>query len=89
MSDTVPGPASPHEEGADAPTPPGGPQRQDAGPGAAPGDTGVGRTAEDSVEDQHGGTIDLEDEQPHPDPGSEETAEQRENAESSTEQPSQ
>lgn len=89
MSETKPGPASPQEEGADAPTPPGGPQRQDASGGVAAGDTGSGRTAADSVEDQHGGTIDLEDEQPDPDTGSEETAEQRENAEASTEQPSQ
>ena len=89
MSETKPGPASPQEEGVDTPTPPGGPQRQDASGGAQAGDTGAGREAPDSVEDQHGGTLDVDDEQPDPDTTSEETAEQRENAEASTEQPSQ
>ena len=92
-SDPKPGPASPRAEGATAPTPPGGPQRQDsAGSGLVEGDTGSGEQAADSVEDAHGGTIDVEDEQPDPSPASErseETAEQRENTEASTEQPSQ
>jgi len=90
MSDTKPGPASPQEDGPDAPTPPGGPQRQDAsGTGLAPADTGAGEPAADSVEDQHGSTIPVEDEQPDPHHASEETPAQRENAEASTQQPSQ
>lgn len=88
-SETKPGPASPREEGSDAPTPPGGPQRQDAaGGGLVEGDKGVGRTAPDSVEDQHGGTIDLEDEQPDPAP-TDGDARQEHNAETSFDQPSQ
>lgn len=90
MSDTKPGPASPQEEGADAPTPPGGPQRQDAaGGGLAAGDLGAGEEAADSVEDAHGGTIPVDEEQPDPSHASEETAAQQENAEASTQQPSQ
>lgn len=89
MSDTKPGPASPQDVGADAPTPPGGPQRQDGAGSVPAGDLGAGEQAPDSVEDSHGGTIPIEGEQPDPDTGSEETAEQRGNAEASTEQPSQ
>lgn len=90
MSDTKPGPASPQEEGSDAPTPPGGPQRQDSsGSGLAARDTGTGRPADDSVEDEHGATIPVDEEQPDPHHGSEETPAQRENAEASTQQPSQ
>lgn len=89
MSDTKPGPASPQEEGVDAPTPPGGPLRQDDAGTVPPGDTGAGKQAAGSAEDAEGGTIPIEDEQPDPAVGSEETAEQRENTEASTEQPSQ
>ena len=73
----------------DSPTPPGGSQRQDApGPGLTPGDEGVDREAADSVEDAHGGTIDVADEQPRPEPEPEEDAVQEENAETSLDQPS-
>ncbi|GAB3655692.1 hypothetical protein GCM10027596_09010 [Nocardioides korecus] len=98
-ADTKPGPASPREEGSDAPTPPGGPQRQDtpgeAGSGLAGGDEGVGATAQDSVEDQHGGTLPIEDEQPHESPAGEtvgeeqDEARQEHNAETTEDQPSQ
>ena len=88
-ADTKPGPASPQPEGADAATPPGGPQRQDTGgPGLTGGDEGVGEEASDSVEDAHGATIPVEDEQPDPRTDSEEDAVQQENAETSQDQPS-
>lgn len=84
-SDPKPGPANPAAEGIDAPTPPGGPQRQDrAGEGLTGDDTG---TAPPSQE-QHGGTIAVEDEQPRPTPEPEETPLQEENAETSLDQPS-
>ena len=98
-ADTKPGPASPREEGSDAPTPPGGPQRQDspgrAGAGLGGGDEGVGETAQDSVEDAHGGTLPIEDEQPHESPAGETVGEeqgearQEHNAETTEDQPSQ
>ncbi|MCW2868220.1 MAG: hypothetical protein JWR20_2408 [Marmoricola sp.] len=95
-SETKPGPASPGEEGPDSPTPPGGPQRQDdAGPGLQSGDKGVGDQAEDSVEDRHGGTLSIEDEQPHESPAGETVGEERDearqehNAETTEDQPSQ
>lgn len=77
----------------DLTTPPGGPQRQDA-PGEGDGegldhhDTGVDSESKASKEDEHGGTIPIEEEQSHPSPGSEEDALERENAETSEEQPS-
>ena len=101
---------SAHDE-QDAPTPPGGPQRQDSADtagapaeGLAPGDEGVGRAAEDSVEDAHGGTLDVDDEQPHDSPAGETVGEeqgdrptqdagsearQEHNAETTEDQPSQ
>ena len=75
----------------DAPTPPGGPQRQDAaGPGLVAHDEGVGETAADSVEDEHGGTIPIDQEQPggSTDDQAEDSL-QEENAETSLDQPSQ
>lgn len=73
----------------DLTTPPGGPQRQDAaGEGLDRHDTGVDDEARGSDEDKHGGTIPIEDEQSHPTPESEEDAAERENAETSEDQPS-
>lgn len=88
MSETKPGPASPQEDGPDAPTPPGGPQRQDAADPVPPSDTGQGESASGSAEEA-GGTIDIEDEQPSPEPATQETPRQQENAEASTQEPSQ
>ena len=92
MSDpeTKPGPANPEAEGVDAPTPPGGPLRQDA----ARGGVGAGHGDEASEHsDEHGSTIPIAEEQPGEDPGTledEDPAEriQRENAGSSLDQPS-
>ncbi len=92
---TKPGPASPQAEGADAPTPPGGPQRQDAaGPGLVGDDEGVGAKAADSVEDEHAGTMPIDQEQAggssdDQEPTGREAAQQEENAETSLDQPSQ
>jgi hypothetical protein len=73
----------------DLTTPPGGPQRQDApGEGLDHHDTGVDSESKASDEDEHGGTIPIEDEESHPTPEREEDALERENAESSEEQPS-
>ena len=77
----------------DAPSPPGGPLRQDsAGKGADggldPHDTGVDHESEASLEDEHGGTIPLDEEESHPEHTDDETPVQRENAESSQDQPS-
>lgn len=73
----------------DLTTPPGGPQRQDAaGEGLDRHDTGVDDTSQASSEHEHGGTIPLEDEHSHPTPTSEEDGVERENAESSEDQPS-
>ena len=84
MSDTHP------ESQTDAPTPPGGPLRQDAaGPGLDAQDKGVGETAADSVEDQHGGTIPIDQEQPGSADVQAEDSLQEENAETSLDQPSQ
>lgn len=79
------------ETQTDAPTPPGGPQRQDAaGPGLVAGDKGLGETAADSVEDEHGGTIPIDQEQPGGSTDDEaEDSLQEENAETSLDQPSQ
>ncbi len=71
------------------PTPPGGPQRQDAaGAGLDHHDTGVDHESRASHEDEHGGTIPLEDEQSRPEPDEEQDGEQAENAETSLDQPS-
>ena len=88
-----PGPSNPQAEGVEAATPPGGPQRQDD-PGV--GEVSSGRDDDASASpanDKHaeeagGHTIPIEDEQP--DPGTErgENDLQRENAESSLDQPS-
>jgi hypothetical protein len=73
----------------DSPTPPGGPLRQDsAGEGLDHHDTGVDAESEASHEDEHGGTIPIEDEESHPTPTPEEDDLERENAETSEEQPS-
>jgi hypothetical protein len=77
----------------EAPTPPGGPQRRD-GKGVGPAEGGHDDEASaSSTNDRHasesgGGTIAVEDEQPHPEPASEEDAVQEENAETSLDQPS-
>lgn len=73
----------------DLTTPPGGPQRQDsAGEGLDHHDTGVDEESTSSQEEQHGGTIPIEEEQPRPSPEAEEDTLERENAETSQEQPS-
>ncbi len=73
----------------EAPTPPGGPLRQDAsGEGLEHDDVGVDRESEASDEDRHGGTIPLEEEESHPEHADEESPVQRENAETSQDQPS-
>lgn len=83
-------PHSENDPGTDAPTPPGGPQRQDtAGPGLVAQDEGVGETAADSVEDEHGGTIPIDQEQPGSNDDQAEDSLQEENAETSLDQPSQ
>jgi hypothetical protein len=71
------------------PTPPGGPLRQDAsGEGLDHHDTGVDRESRASHEDEHDGTIAIEDEQSRPEPEREEDEEEAENAETSLDQPS-
>ena len=71
------------------PTPPGGPQRQDAaGGGLDHHDTGVDHESRASREDDHGGTIPIEDEQSRPEPDQEEDEVEVENAETSLDQPS-
>ena len=76
-------------QNSSAPTPPGGPQRQDAaGDGLDHHDTGVDRESRASHEDDHDGTIPIDEEQSHPEPDQEEDAEQVENAETSQDQPS-
>jgi hypothetical protein len=73
----------------DAPTPPGGPQRGDeAGSGLDSHDVGVDEESSRSQEDEHGGTIPLGEEESHPAAEPEEDARQRENAETSQDQPS-
>jgi len=90
--ETKPGPANPQAEGADAATPPGGPQRQDGLSGGVNGGHDDEASASDT-NDKHasesgGHTIPLEDEQSHPDPEPEEDDVQEENAETSLDQPS-
>ncbi len=75
QGETKPGPANPHPEGVEAPTPPGSALRQDAtGPGAGSGSHDGGHDGEHddsasanpaanrSAEEAGGGTLDLEDE---------------------------
>ncbi len=72
QGETKPGPANPHAEGAEAPTPPGSALRQDAtGPGdGTEGGSSDGHddsasanpAANRSAEQAGGGTLDLEDE---------------------------
>jgi hypothetical protein len=70
----------------DSPQPPGSPMRRDeAGEGLESGDLGVDRESPASDEDEHGGTI---DEERHSSPPTEESAVERENAETSLDQPS-
>ena len=80
-------------DGPEVSTPPGVPEDGD-GPGLAAGGQGTEPPAGSegsgaSTGASSGGTIAVEDEQPDPDTTSEETAEQQENTEASTEQPSQ
>ena len=72
----------------DLTTPPGGPLRQDApGEGLDHHDTGVDDDGRASIEDEHGGTIPIEDEESRPTPDSEEDDLERENAKPSEDQP--
>ncbi|SDS36442.1 hypothetical protein SAMN04488570_1718 [Nocardioides scoriae] len=83
-------------DGPEVSTPPGVPEDGD-GPGLAAGGQGTEPPAGHEASGDEGpatgstsgGTIAVEDEQPDPDTTSEETAEQQENTEASTEQPSQ
>jgi hypothetical protein len=91
-SETKPGPPNPQAEGAEAASPPGGPLRQD-GPsrevsGGHDDDVSGNPDADKHASESGGGTIPIEDEQPHPRAGSEEDDVQEENAESSLDQPS-
>ena len=80
-----PGYAEAMSDPSNEPTPPGGPQRQDTAQGGIPG----GHEDDASRHDgEHGSTIPVEDEQSRPDPGSEESPAQQENAETSLDQPS-
>jgi hypothetical protein len=91
-ADTKPGPASPRTEGAEAPTPPGGPLRQDDAGGDRPeghdDDASASPAANESAEEAGGHQIPIDEEQPAP--HDEDTDElQMENAETSLDQPSQ
>jgi hypothetical protein len=85
QGETKPGPANPAAEGLDAPTPPGGPQRQDAA-GGTPGE----EHHEASADGPGSSTIPIEDEQPDPGEtaGSAAEALREENAATSLDQPS-
>jgi hypothetical protein len=92
QGETKAGPANPAPEGVDAPTPPGGPLRQDAAGGSlggGHGETGSGSDGSDAS-DEDAGTIPIEDEQPDPGetPESDEETLREENAETSLDQPS-
>ncbi|WP_445257218.1 hypothetical protein [Nocardioides aurantiacus] len=90
MSDHTPGTGTSSDDEQAVSTPPGVPAQEDRSQPGLAGDEGRrDEPAADSAEDAHGGTLDVEDEQPDPDTTTEETAEQRENTEASTEQPSQ
>jgi hypothetical protein len=90
---TKQGPPNPSAEGVEAPSPPGGPLRQDhKGEGHHSGghddDASASRANDRHAEEAGGHTIPLEDEQPHPHADREEDDVQEENAESSLDQPS-
>jgi hypothetical protein len=91
-ADTKPGPANPAAEGADAPTPPEGPLRQDRAEGEIAGahddEVSAGQAANKSASESGGGTIPIEDEQPGPGDVPREEQLQEENAETSLDQPS-
>jgi hypothetical protein len=94
-AETKPGPSNPRSEGADAPSPPGSPMRQDdtsldEPPGGHDDAVSGSRTANQSASETGGGTIAIEDEQPDPatEPGEGHEL-QEENAETSEDQPSQ
>jgi len=92
-AETKPGPSNPQAEGADAPTPPGGPLRQDGtGEGHLTGghddEASASRTNDKHASESGGGTIPIEDEQGHPPVDGDESDVQEENAESSLDQPS-
>ena len=73
----------------DRPTAPGSPMREDSADGPlSPQDTGADREAPESVEDEHGDTLDLDEEESCPVAEPEEGPLQRENAETSLDQPS-
>lgn len=96
--ETKPGPPNPQAEGVEAPSPPGGPLRQDepdtAGqrPGGHDDEASASPAADKHASEAGGHTIPLEDEQPGPGPD-EQPAQggdtlQFENAETSLDQPS-
>ncbi len=95
-AETKPGPPNPQAEGVEAATPPGGPLRQDdtgnrEGDGGHDDDASASRANDRHAEEAGGHTIPIEDEQPDPGAdGADRTVNdpQRENAESSLDQPS-
>ena len=91
-AETKPGPANPAAKGADAPTPPDGPLRQDQAEGEIAGahddEVSAGKAANKTASESGGGTIDIEDEQPGGDDVPREEQTQYENAETSLDQPS-
>ncbi len=84
---TKPGPANPAAEGTEAPTPPGGPLRQDGVGGAKERAAAPSSDTDSEPESSPGSTIPIEDEQPDPAPHEKHDL-QHENAESSQDQPS-
>ena len=87
------GPPNPHAEGVEAPSPPGGPLRQDGtGEGGLSGghddEASASSTNDTHASESGGGTIPIEDEQPDPHPPREEDDVEEENAETSLDQPS-
>ncbi|KQT94118.1 hypothetical protein ASG49_04195 [Marmoricola sp. Leaf446] len=86
-------PTTASSDASEVSTPPGVTGAEDRSQPGLAEDTGLhDEPAADSAEDSHGGTIDVDDEQPGPSAASErteETAVQQENTEASTEQPSQ
>ena len=92
-SETKPGPPNPQAEGVEAVSPPGGPQRQDdtgvgEGRGGHDDDASASRANDKHAAEAGGHTIPLGDEQPDPRADNEDHDQQRENAESSLDQPS-
>ena len=94
-ADTKPGPPNPRTKGAELPSPPGTPMRQDdtalgERPGGHDDSVSAAESANESAEEAGGHTIPVEEEQP--DPGSEPGQGhelQEENAGTSEDQPSQ